>query len=117
VAERQRRSNDGEALVAGDDVPGVLQLEEGKGGCEARLQRGKMAARGGEGRPMRRCHVAGEGRERERGGGGRGPHDRCLSGSGPRPTSTGGVAWRDRSKHWEGADRWGTTTVSGGCAS
>jgi hypothetical protein len=45
VAERRRRSNDGEALVAGDEVPAVLQLEEGKGECEAKLQWGTMAAR------------------------------------------------------------------------
>jgi hypothetical protein len=31
VAERRRHSNGGEAPVAGDEVPVVLQLEEGKG--------------------------------------------------------------------------------------
>jgi hypothetical protein len=45
VAERRRRSNEEEAPVADDVVPADLQLEEGKGECEARLQRGTMAAR------------------------------------------------------------------------
>jgi hypothetical protein len=44
-AERRRGSNDGEALVASDEVPVPLQLEEGKGGCEARLERWTVVAR------------------------------------------------------------------------
>jgi hypothetical protein len=45
VAERQRRSNDGEAPVTGDEVLAVLQLEEWKGECVARFQWGTVAAR------------------------------------------------------------------------
>jgi hypothetical protein len=45
MVERWRCSNNGEALVAGDEVPGVLQLEEGKGECEVRFQWETMAAR------------------------------------------------------------------------
>jgi hypothetical protein len=44
VAQRRQCSNDREAPVAGDEVPGLLQLEEGKGECKARLQWGTMAA-------------------------------------------------------------------------
>jgi hypothetical protein len=42
---RQWHSNDGEALVAGDGVPAALQLEDGRGECEAGLQWGTMVAR------------------------------------------------------------------------
>jgi hypothetical protein len=69
VAERQRRSNDGEAPVDGDEVPVILQLEEGKGGCEARLQRGTVAARteltGGRGTGRRWCYVQKSGGSRD----------------------------------------------------
>jgi hypothetical protein len=53
VVERRWRSNDGEASVASNEVPTVLQLEEGKGEYEPRLQRGDnggadRAHRGGQ---------------------------------------------------------------------
>jgi hypothetical protein len=44
VAEGQQRCNDGEAPVADDEVLAVLQLEEGKGECEARVQWGTVVA-------------------------------------------------------------------------
>jgi hypothetical protein len=44
VAQRRQCSNNREAPVADDEVPGFLQLEEGKGECKARLERGTMAA-------------------------------------------------------------------------
>jgi hypothetical protein len=47
VAERRRHSNNGEAPVAGDEVPAVLQLMCGahQGSLMVTLQRGTMAAR------------------------------------------------------------------------
>jgi hypothetical protein len=56
---RQRHSNDGEALVAGDDVLVALQLEDGSGECEAGLQWGTMVARAElTGRTGRRWHCS-----------------------------------------------------------